>query len=277
MIQYCVKISPQSITNVSPEITNDGGVWPAKLVSLPFRYKHNNITYNLNEAGIYKFSVPSQNTTNILIHDGDIKKLLANLTYFITPGQLDTNKTVDQLQSKAYSARVNILCEKSVDFIQSQLTKLNIISRKVRVVRADDPNNFYDGHVMLEVFFDDGWHLFDAQLGISFNNWSALKDVAPCSENTTFNFANKYKLFNSSEPMQNNIYHHCSTIDMFLFDENSTKLFQKDIMQIGGIDYQGLTYFSTPQKYSHRTTWLLSLSSSYRVVNNEQFISTFYN
>lgn len=275
--QYCVYITDTGLTVKQPTEIN-GGVWPAALITSPFVYKHNNISYDLNQAGVYKFSVPCQNTTNMIIHDGNVQTLLKSLTYFIAPGMTDEAKTNSQLNSKAYTSRINILCSKSVNWVRSYLAPLNIPSRIVRCLRSNTPNNFYDGHVMLEVFYNNAWHLFDPQLGFAFSDdWLAVKDVFPVSNTEIFKQVHKYKVLNAPEPMTNNVYHHASTIDMFLADDLMLKEFQKGIMQIPGIDHtDGLTYFYLPEGTESRQSWLLALSSSYRVVSQSTWLSMFY-
>lgn len=274
-MQYCKLITSTNVNEISPESINNGGAWPAKLVTGPFRYKHNNITYDLSVEGLYRLHVPAQNTTNIVVYNNDLIQLLSSLTYLIVPGQTDTTKTVGTVQSKAYTSRVNLLCEAACDFMKYQLSLLNIPARKVRVLRADTPNGFYDGHVMLEVGANK--MLCDAQLGLTFNNNASLKDVCPADNITNFTKLSAFKVYNPAETHYNNVYHHASTVDLFLYDEQAMLEFQRNIMQIPGIDHtDGLTYFYVPAQHAARTSWVLSLSAAYRVVDHATWLNMFY-
>lgn len=277
MAQYCSYITSATNTTLTPTTVNGGG-WPAALITTPFVYKHNGINYPLTSAGVYKLSVPGSNTTNIVIYDGDVETLLKSLTYFIVPGMTDEGKTQAQLNSKSYSSRINVLCSTAVNWARTHLTARGIASRVVRCLRSDTPNDFYDGHVMMEVYYSGAWHLVDMQLGLVFGSaWPAAKDVLPVLSTDAPISMHKYKVLNPAEPMINGVYCHASTIDMFLADDVTMKEYQKDIMQIPGIVHtDGLTYFYIPAGMESRQSWLLGLSTSYRVVPYATWLSMFY-
>ncbi len=274
MGQYCVFIDRDSITPITGTQTS-GGLWPGSLVASPRTFQYNAITYNLNQEGIYKFSVPSQNTTNMVIYDSDVASLIASLTYFIVPGQTDEGKTISQLNSKSLSSRINVLCSTACSWVAALLNSKGFSTRYVRCLRADTPNNFYDGHVMLEVHIAGQWKLFDVQLGFSFN--APLKDIAPVNNTSVFNSMHVFKLYNPAEPMINNVYDHANTIDMFMPNLDMLKEWQKNIMQIPGIVFSdGKTYFYMPSGTESRQSWVQSLDSNYVVVPYSTWVNMFY-
>lgn len=258
-----------------PSTATIGSGWPGTLIASPFVYQHNSINYDLNQEGIYKFSVPVQNTTNMIIYNSDIHQLIASLSYMIVPGQTDDAKTNAQITSKSLSSRVNLLCSSSCSWVASQLASRGIQARTIRCLRADTPNSFYDGHVMLEVFIAGAWKLYDVNLGFYFN--ASLKDCVPIFSTDEFLSLHEFKMGFPAEPLYNNVYHHASTIDMFLYDEDALKNFQQDIMQIPGIVYSdGKTYFYMPNGTQSRQSWVQNLSSSYVVVSYATWCSMFY-
>ncbi len=274
MNQYCVFIDKNGISNIEGTQTT-GGAWPGTLIASPRTFQYNSTTYNLNQEGIYKFSVPIQNTTNMIIYDADITSLIASLTYFIVPGQTDEGKTLTQLNSKSLSSRINVLCSTACSWVAALLNSKGFSTRYVRCLRANTPNNFYDGHVMLEVYISGQWRLFDVQLGFSFG--APLKDIAPVTNTSVFNPMHVFKLYNPAEPMINNVYDHASTVDMFMPSLDMVKNFQMDIMQIPGIVHtDGKTYFYMPSGTSSRQSWVEGLSSSYIVVSYATWVSMFY-
>jgi len=244
MNQYCVYINSSSISTKGSTGTSGAG-WPGTLIASPFIYQHNGINYDLNQEGIYKFSVPIQNTTNMIIYSSDVHQLIASLSYMIVPGQTDTNKTLAQITSKSLSSRVNVLCTVASLWTASQLATKSISTRLVRCLRAGAPNNFYDGHVMLEIYIAGAWKLYDTNLGFYFN--ASAKDTMPVTSVNQFLSLHDFKMNYPAEPMFNNQYCHASTIDMFLADDSMLKVWQKDLMQIPGIVHtDGKTYFYMP-------------------------------
>jgi hypothetical protein len=80
-----------------------------------------------------------------------------------------------------------------------------------------------------------------------------------------------------AEPLYNNVYHHSSTIDMFLYNQTALKNFQKDIMQIPGIIHtDGKTYFYMPSGTESRQSWVQSLDANYVVVSYSAWCAMFY-
>jgi len=274
MNQYCVYINLSSV-NTKATTTINGASWPGTLIAAPFVYKHNGINYDLNQEGIYKFSVPIQNTTNMIIYGSDVHQLIASLSYMIVPGQTDDSKTLSQITSKSLSSRVNLLCSNSCSWAASQLATKSIQTRTIRCLRANTPNGFYDGHVMLEVYIAGSWKLYDVNLGFYFN--ASLKDVIPVLTTDTFINLHDFKMYFPAEPLYNNVYHHASTIDMFLYNQTALKNFQKDIMQIPGIVHtDGKTYFYMPSGTESRQSWVQSLDANYVVVSYATWCSMFY-
>lgn len=280
MSQYCVKVTSTDVTPITGVLNGPPGPWPGALIASPRLFQYNNITYNLQDEGLYKFSVPAQNTTNMIIYNGDVIKLLESLTYLVVPGQDDVAKSIAAINSRSLSSRVHLLCEPTAQWVRSLLNSLGISNRIVRMLRKDTPNGFYDGHVVNEVKVNGVWTLFDLCIGLKFTdglNLLGLKDTAPILTNSTMQKMHSFKDYLASEQCYNNVYHHSSTADMFLASETMMLDWQRDIMQIPGIDYtDGLTYFYIPDSCVGRESWLLSLSTSYRIVNKTTWLSMFY-
>ncbi len=280
MNQYCVFINHNSVTTITGTQTS-GGAWPGTLVASPRTFQYNSITYNLNQEGIYKFSVPIQNTTNMIIYDGDVLKLMESLSYFLVPGQDNEGWTNAQLNTRALTSRIHVMCSSSVVWSGSWLSTLGIPWRMVRVIRSDTPNNFYDGHVIMEVKINNQWKLFDPSIGFKFvdgcGNLLALKDVCPMQSTTPFQYLHALKDILPSEQLFNGVYHHSSTVDMFLANDAMLKEWQMQIMQIPGIVHtDGKTYFYMPSGTEGRQSWLQGLSTSYVVVSHATWLEMFY-
>ena len=280
MNQYCVFINNNSVTPVSGTLTA-GGAWPGVLVASPRTFQYNAITYNLNQEGVYKFSVPIQNTTNMIIYNGDILKLMESLNYLVVPGQDNEGWSTAQLNTRAMTSRIHMLCTTTVVWTMYWCAQLGIPARMCRVLRADTPNNFYDGHVIVEVKINNQWKLFDNNLGFKFvdgsGNLLALKDVCPVQDTTPFQSLHALKDLSPSEQMYNYVYHQSSTADMFLATDSMLKDWQQDIMQIPGIVYtDGKTYFYMPSGTESRQSWVQGLDVNYVVVSHATWLSMFY-
>ena len=280
MNQYCVFINNNLVIPISGTQTS-GGAWPGTLVASPRTFQYNSTTYNLNQEGIYKFSVPTQNTTNMIIYNGDVLKLMESLSYFVVGGQDNEGWTIPQLNIRALTSRIHIMCTSSASWVMWWCAQLGIPARMCRVLRADTPNGFYDGHVIMEAKINNEWKLFDPNVGLKFvesnGDLMSLKDVCPMQDTAPFQYLHELKDGFPSEQMFNNVYHHSSTIDMFLATDAMLKDWQKDIMQIPGIVHtDGKTYFYMPTGTENRQSWVTGLSTSYVVVSQSTWNSMFY-
>ena len=279
MTQYCAKITPLETTLISP-VGGSGAAWPGSLVSSPLTYTHNGLTYVLDSESLYKFHVPIQNTTNMIIYDGDVERLLDNLTGMIVPGQVDEGKATATLFSKLLTSRIKVLCTTAANVTKWQLDQLGIENRIVRVLRSGTPNNFYDGHVINEVKINGQWAVIDMSLGFKFkdsqSNLLSLKDaIFPTSDKFIDMHFMKDRM--PSETHSNNVYHHSSTVDIFLSDRNDTVQWQSDLMHIPGIDHSdGKTYFYMPSGTGSRQSWVEGLSSNFVVVSEATWNTMFY-
>ncbi len=280
MNQYACLVTNNSITDIPGSLFGTGP-WPGTLVASPRSFKYNNFVYNLSLEGVYKFNVPFQNTTNMIIYDNDIVKLIESLSYLIVPGQDDTVKSVAQLNSKALTSRIHLLCGMSCTWVKAWCVSLGIPCRIINTLRSDTLTGFYDGHVLLEVKINGLWKLFDVNLGFKFvdynNNLLALKDLYPLNNTELFQDLHAFKNRNPSEVMLNNVYHHSSTIDIFLGSREMLVQWQKGVMQIPGILAEdNLTYFYLPEGTESKASWVLSLSSNYRIVSYQTWLNMFY-
>lgn len=142
-------------------------------------------------------------------------------------------------------------------------------TRTVRLLTADTPSNWDDGHVCLEVHDGTSWVFLDP----SFHRWwsGSLADYfdGGCAEHEACPVA---KAFLPYTPDVYTGYHAGAFCDM-----TDPVAWTQRIFQIPGIDHtDGKTYFYLPTGTESRESWVLGLSTAYRVVDKATWEAMFY-
>lgn len=76
-------------------------------------------------------------------------------------GYKDNYLSTSQALEVCRTRKLHMTCQPICYFTRDVLALKGIKSRPVHYITADIPNNFSDGHCMLEVWFNDQWVLVD--------------------------------------------------------------------------------------------------------------------
>ena len=131
-------------------------------------YTFENKVYKLDQPGLYRFSYfykagQQSATQQRIVFDGDVQALLSAIAWLSAQGEKDNPLTLEELEKKALSEKINVTCSVISRLGQKILSKVNIKSRLIETFTLDDWNGYDDGHVMLEVFLPNKkkWVLYD--------------------------------------------------------------------------------------------------------------------
>lgn len=150
-------------------------------------------------------------------------------------------------------------------------------TRTVRLLTADAPNNWDDGHVALEAKVDGGWRHFDVSADVYFRRDGAhlsLREMFDGGYDEVVKLA-PYEA-DSVEAGGNWQFHPGKYFDIFSATPEQRAAWRARIYGIPGIDRGGLTYFYLPPGTEDREAWVRGLDPSYRVVSREQWSAMFY-
>lgn len=261
--------------------------WLPKLAFDPGYYSHNGLVYDLTQPGLYRFWNPMVNTTHMVIGAGDPVGLLTGAAWLTSFGD-DDGKQASETQAqflarvggRARTSKLRMLCENTVDFTRAHLLS-GASSRKVRYLTMETPNNYVDGHVCVEVMIDGGWVMADVSLNSLFHDSAGtrLSAVDAVSEISVGTFC--YEAIGadgySVEPSSSYQFDTAGYAETFLLTDADRRSWHRRIFQGVGIDHSdGLTYFTLPSGSEHRASWVLGLSSAFRVVSRATFDAMFY-
>lgn len=237
-------------------------------------YQYNALKYNFDTDGLYGIFNPGVDGGWRIIYQDDVYALMSALSWLSTYGRMDEGMTNAQLTTKAKSTKLSMRCERTIDWAMSVLSSVGVQSRKCRLVTADTPTNYDDGHVTVEVKVNGIWKFWDIpcnfypkegldhlNLYTYVGNPLAYESFIADGERD-LNGAGSYQ-------MHTNILY-----DMKLRNINT---WISRIYQIPGIVHtDGLTYFYMPAGTEPRQSWLLGLSSTYRVLTEQAWSLMFY-
>lgn len=252
----------------------------SSVIMPPGVYQYNEFKYDLNTEGLYAILNVNVDGGWRIIYQSDVSRLIQSVAWLIGYGRLDEGLTYPQMLSTMKTKKLSLRCGVSVAFLQSILTSYGITSRMVRLITAETPNNFDDGHVAVEVYIGGNWLLLDIASNCIYieSGTSNQRNL-----NTYFNGDGENELRNmcgddrdlagaGSYEFATNVYY-----DMALCSVTQKQAWIDRIFQIPGIVYSdGNTYFYMPNGTESRQSWLESLSSDYVVVSYSTWLSMFY-
>lgn len=275
----CVDVPPAPMT--SP-------LYPGQLVILPGDYRFSGYggAWQIRVPGLYAFFNPLPESGlvaagNYVVVGGDdtwaLLRAAANLTVF---GTCDDYLTPASQLNVAGWRPIALQCGQAVDFTRLLLSQPGAggphQTRIVRLATADLPNGWNDGHVALEAFISGKWVFVDIvydrywtgpdRLPLSLGEW--LETPAEEQLLALRGWSHLPYLAGATTGFHSTIFSQTATLDDFT----------RRTFQIPGIQdpLDGLTYLYMPSGTESRQSWILGLSSSYRIISRDVWLARFY-
>lgn len=293
-MQYAHRYYKTTRQTLSPVSASPTGVWSAKLVFAPGYYAYNGAVYDLTQPGHYVMThqktaaEPWCNTTRMTVFGGDPIALVSAAAWLNVFGDGDkpSGETdaqwMDRISAKARTSKFALLCGHVHPWAQARLLQPNgVASRQVYFLTMETPNNCVDGHVALEVTMGGAPVLVDLSTNSTFrspsdNLLSARDAVAHIATGTVSYDPIAADCF--AVETANDAFDSTSYAEAFLaFDADLTAWHHRIFQAVGMMASDGRIYFKLPPGSEHRKSWVLSLSSGYRVIDDPaQWDALFY-
>lgn len=261
----------------------------ANLVMSPGFYSYNSVAYDCTSEGLHRWLVPNSDTTNRIVHGSDLYALMSGLSWLLCHGRSDETLTLAQMEGRAKTSKLRLRCGPTVDFCRHILTGRSITSRIVRYLTMVPPvapwAGVDEGHVGMEVQTAGGWLNFDPNNGAYYRDaggthLSALDIIASIAADT-FQIS-RLDADASSEAMP----FEATKFDVTGWKEivfhrdgvDGLRLWLRRIMQAVGWDHpsNGETWWLLPTGSESRASWVLGLSSTYRIKTAGEIAAQFY-
>src|SRR5690606_27448527 len=136
------------------------GSW-GNLIIPPGTYEYNGQFYNLVEEGLYALFNPGIDGGFRIVYQNQPEKLLEAICHLCAYGRWDEGFSYSQLAAKAKTTKLAMRCGDTVTFTASILNQYGILNRRVRLLTAETPNGYDNGHQALEVYYSDRWNFWD--------------------------------------------------------------------------------------------------------------------
>lgn len=189
-------------------------------------------------------------------------------------GSAHEGLTTAQKMAAMRSGPIAMRCGHSSDLAIHLLGTLGVTARRVHLLTADAPDGLDEGHVAIEVLIDGEWRFFDVPGDSYFRNGTAHLNVADLIDLGVTN-ADHVKLaetyVNTTGLLRALWAQRYSTTPDYL--EWAARIFQ-----IPGIydPTDGLIYYYMPAGTETRQSWVLNLSTQYRVISKAAWLAKFY-
>lgn len=270
MIAKRFRLSSDNAVQVVPPVS----ALPAGLVIPPGSYTVNGVTYDCSQEGLYRFWEPLSSTQHRIVYSSDVDALMSAMAWLTVNGRSDEPLSLSALTNAALNYHLRLLCGKTIEWARAICASLGLQTRMCRALTAGAPNNYFDGHVMLEVKVGGVWRLYDIANDCTYGASIPLKDAVPLVAATVMN------------ELADDVYA-AETFTGAVLDVPSWRLNTmrgsgrrseiERVLQIPGIDHtDGLTYFYMPAGTESRQAWVLGLSANYRVITQAAWTAQFY-
>lgn len=249
----------------------------SNLIMPPGNYQYNTPIYDLSAEGLYCIFNAGVDGGWRIIYNSDIYQLMSGIAWLAVYGRYDEGYSYASLTAMAKTKKLSLRCGRTCEWAQYLLNSVGVQNRIVRLLTADTPNNFDDGHVAIEVKINGVWKLWDLAsdryfVDASLNHLS-LQDYFTASAKDSVIIADS-----SADNEGYGSYQHHTAVyyDMRFRSEGLTQSWIDRIYQIPGIDSGGLTYFYLPAGAESRQSYVTGLSPNFRVITESSWNAMFY-
>ena len=250
-------------------------VIPSPLLIPPGVYSYNGKAYDMTVEGLYRFvhcptpAEPWSDGGHRIVTSGDPDKLMGALAGVTVHGTADESLSDAQRSHHARTGWLRMRCGSIDQWARARLTQCGMTHRSVSLVTMETPNGYDEGHVATEVLVGGSWRLYDLDNNRAFRgadqSYMSARDVQQIMDGAyTSEMISPTAAPHNTEPTVNALY-------MAMIHEAAPGIegWTRRIFQAVGIWHtDNLCYFRIPAGYEGRKSWLLSLSPSYRVIDD---------
>lgn len=249
---------------------------PATLIIPPGVYNYGGLAWDCRAERAYSLWQPGIDRAYRIVWSSDIPALMASLSWITAIGMADNAVPVATLTTTARYFKPRLLCGQTVAWARSICAGLGIASRVVRALTASEPNNYYDGHVMMEVKIDGAWRLFDLASGRDFPvGNSSARDVLPLRFTSDMRRISEKSI--AVEQIASSLFDPLVWQEMTLSNADDSNAEWLRVLQIPGVDRaNGDTAFWLPPGTEGRAAWLQSLSPAFKIITRDAWLAEFY-
>ncbi|WP_422366420.1 hypothetical protein [Pelagibius sp.] len=247
---------------------------PAGFVIPPGVYSFGGANYDCTSEGLYRFWDPLGQTQQRLVYHSDVDALMSGLAWVVVNGRADESLSVLAMTNKAVTSKLSMLCGRTVEWAKAICDSLGVEARICNALTGAAPTNYYDGHVMIEAKLGGVWKLYDLSNNFTYGGLP-LKDALPLlpAIPDVAIAADGYAVEGWAP----------GSFDVTMWQETTmrtpgqSRSERERVLQMPGILHSdGLTYFYLPAGMESRQSWVLALSSAYRVVSKTAWEGMFY-
>lgn len=259
--------------------------YPGSLVVTPGDYSFPGYggAWQLRKPGLYALTnpvavAPLVAAGNYVVAGGtDTLALLSAAAHLTVYGTYDIGLSLADHLATARWRPLALQCGLTVAFAQALLSQPGAGTHRTRVVRlltADVPNGWNDGHVAIEAKVGNEWVFVDVLLD---RTWT--RGDVPASLDDWFQGQAAEQLI--AERGWSHLPYQAGRANGFhaaiYWQTESVEAFTDRVFQIPGIqDADGLTYFYLPTGTESRQAWVVGLSPAYRVLSLTDWLVRFY-
>lgn len=251
---------------------------PNELIIKPGIYIYSGKAYKFDKEGLYRILIDGKIREQRIVFKDNITVLLSSIAWIHTHGNRDDGLPYFKLKEKAKHSKLFLTCGYISKFTHEILNELGVKSRIANGCTLHNLTGYDDGHVMIEVFTDGKWILYDIDNNCYFEEnktplsfiefWMALRN----DENFSIRYLAKDIRVDTEFPY---LYY----AEIKLTTERGLKNWYKRVVEVPRIYYNGIYYYTTmnekeKEKYErlHNVKYLLTKYLDYKT-----FINTFYN
>lgn len=253
-------ISGPTISTI-PSSSTATAALPANLHMVPGQYVVGGAGYDCSLVGTYRFFDPNIGICQQRVcWDNNIDKYIASFCAIHHNGARDAGMTDSQAVSKALEQEIETLCGDIAQLTVDMLLQYGTFSARIVSVLTGTPNNYDNGHIVLEEKSSGSWRLWDMTNGVYFTDASGnhlhLKGIADLgiANCTMVQFCNKrVSCSPQSVPggtLDNGFYEDFVTIP------NGVRAWINRIYQIFSVKSGGSYYTYIPSALSGQTSWV---------------------
>lgn len=240
----------------------------------PGDYTFQGVHFNCSAEGLYRFVHHGVRTEQRIIHSADLYAFLSAFCWICCHGRGHEGLTPQALNAAAMRSKIRLGCGSTCAWVSYWLNWLQVPNRLCSLLTAETPNNYFDGHVVLEVHDGASWKLFDinrAQYFTRDGQHLSLYDSVPLNQGQLFEY-----LDSDSYAVET----YTSGFDATMFMEMEDRLpedrmyWTERIYQIPGIHTPAGVYFYMPPGTESREAWVKS--KGYQVVSEATWLGMFY-
>ncbi len=273
---------------------------PVPLVIPPGIYAIGSVSYDCREIeGLIKVILGPGQTVNRVVYQSDPYALMSGLCWLCTHGDEEEQVAGEALASwitrmgtTAKAQKLRLRCGPTVAFISWFVEWMGPPVRTVRWLTMQDPagqpwQGVDEGHVTMEIKIDGSWRNFDPDLGAFYTDSNgqhiAARALPAIIADDSFIIERlDADVSYAAEAAEAGEYDNAGWYEVTMLRDDSQgdggRRWVRRICQAVGIDHPTLpeTWWLLPEGAESRASWLLSLSSTYRVKTAAEFHAQFY-